>query len=567
MKWDEEVDLLVCGSGAAGLTAALVGAHEGLSVMLCEKSSLIGGTTATSGGTLWIPGAPPIVRAGRAEPVENVRHYLHGELGARLRSDYLEAFLAAGPAAIAYLEQHTDVKFQHAQNPDYHADAPGGSAYGRNIAVLPFDGRQLGKDFALLRPPRPVFMVLGGMMVGRREIPMLLRPFASWTAFRQTTSSIAKHVWSRLRYPRGTRLLIGNALVARFLFSLGKTKVKLAVDSPLIRLVREDDRPDAAVIGAIVGGKDGQRAVRARRAVVLATGGIAHDRGLRSELMNGFPHEYSMTYEGNTGDGMKAARAVGAHTDDQVESPAFWSPASVMKNRDGSETLWIHGHMDRGKPGLIAVNKSGKRFVNEADSYHDFVMAMFNANREAPTIPAWLICDHRFIRRYGLGLIRPVVGRLSRYIAAGYLHRADTLDALARSIGIDPAGFALTIEQHNRDAKTGVDTAFGRGNAVLNQFNGDPECAPNPCMAPMESGPYYAVTIYPCSIGTTVGLFTDCDARVLDRAGQAINGLYACGNDMGSVMRGMYPGPGVTLGPAVTFAYRAVMNIVGKPPS
>lgn len=558
--WDQQVDILVCGSGVAGMTAALVGAHEGLDVILCEKSPLVGGTSATSGGSLWIPGAGPIVRSGKAESVEQVRRYLQGELGEYIRWDLMDAFLASGPAAIDYLEQRTDVRFEHLPNPDYHSDSPGGSAFGRNITALPFDGRRLGPDFELLRPPRSVHLVFGGMMVYRREIQTLLRPFASLSTLRHVIKVLALHAWSRLRYPRGTRFLIGNALMGMFLLSLRKKNVPIWVNAKLVELVR--DGPQVA--GAVVEINGVRRVVRARCGTVLATGGIPHSEALKAELMTEYPHSHSMVFEGNTGDGLIKSRAVGAVVDAAVSNPGFWSPASILKRPDGSETLWIHGHMDRGKPGLIAVHSQGRRFVNEADSYHDFVMAMFRSHRDVPTIPSYLICDHRFIRKYGFGLVRPLYPRLAPFIAAGYLTAADSIADLARQLGIEPARLEETIAEYNRDAKSGVDRAFGRGSTAFNRFNGDPEHKPNSCMGPIENPPFYAMAVYPCTIGTTIGIKTDKDARALDADATPIPGLYACGNDASSVMRGFYPGPGVTLGPAIVFAYRAVMHMVSK---
>lgn len=559
-NWDHEADLLVFGSGAAGMTAALVGAQEGLNVVLCEKSSQLGGTTATSGGSLWIPGASPILRNGRAESTDEVRRYLQGELGEHIRWDLMDAFLTAGPAAIDYLEQHTDLRFEHLQNPDYHSDRPGGSAFGRAITARPFDGRLLGPDFELLLPPRSVFMVLGGMMVYRREIQTLLWPFSSFSTFGHAIRVLTLHALARLRYPRGTRLLIGNALIGRFLLSLRKKGVAIWVNAPLVELVRDG----AQVDGAIVEVNGVQKRVRARRGVVLATGGISNNKSLQEELMRNFPHLHSLVSEGNTGDGLITSRAIGAAVDENVSNPGFWSPASILKGTEGRETVWVHGHMDRGKPGLIAVNSGGRRFVNEAASYHDFVMAMFRSQQEVPAIPAHLICDHRFIRKYGLGLIRPLYPRLQPYIAAGYLIAGDTVEDLARQIGIEPANLMETIAEHNRDAKVGVDKAFGRGSTAFNRFNGDPENKPNPCMRPITKPPFYAMAVYPCTLGTTVGIRTDKDARVLDATEAPIPGLYACGNDMSSVMRGFYPAPGITLGPAVVFAYRAIIHLTNK---
>ncbi|MCO5105733.1 MAG: FAD-dependent oxidoreductase [Burkholderiaceae bacterium] len=554
---ERHADVLVFGTGAAGLTAALVAAIEGLDVALFEKSAFAGGTTATSGGSLWVPGAAPILQATPDVDVERARRYLLTELGPWVRQDLLEAFLDASPEAIDYLSRHSEVRFAHATNPDYHADQPFGSATGHAITALPFDGRLLGADFARLKPPRDVFMVLGGMMVGRREIPILVRPFSSLYALRRTVGLLARHALDRLQYPRGTRLLIGNALVARYLYSLRRRGVSVEYETRLIDLHRENGR----IAGAIVETDGRQRLVRARRGVILATGGIAHSGPLRTELMASHPHDYSMADEADTGDGVSAARRVGAAIDGAVPNPAYWSPASIRTKPDGSQTLWIHGHMDRGKPGLIAVDASGQRFVNEADSYHDFVIAMFGADGRKPAIPAYLICDHRFVRKYGVGLVRPLVSRIAPFVRDGYLIRADSIEGLAQRVGIDQVALRQSIEKYNADARNGTDSEFGRGSRILNRFNGDPEQQPNPCVRPIECPPYYALKVWPCSIGTTVGLATDANSRVLDQAGVPLQGLYACGNDVTSVMRGFYPGPGATLGPAVVFAYRAARHL------
>ena len=266
----------------------------------------------------------------------------------------------------------------------------------------------------------------------------------------------------------------------------------------------------------------------------------------------------SNAFAGASGDGFTAARDVGAAVDDKHTSPAFWFPSSLHK-----DTVYPHILLDRAKPGLIAVNKDGRRFVNESDSYHDFVEGMFRANAATPSVPAWLVCDRSFMRDYGLGLVHPGAGRreIARYIADGYLTRADTLAALAQRIGVDAKGLEASVAEHNRYAATGVDEAFGKGGTEYNQFNGDPANKPNPCLRPIAKGPFFAVAVYPSAMGTSIGLATDADARVLDGNGRAIEGLYACGNDASSLFRGVYVGPGITLGPALVFAYRAVQHI------
>jgi succinate dehydrogenase/fumarate reductase flavoprotein subunit len=274
-----------------------------------------------------------------------------------------------------------------------------------------------------------------------------------------------------------------------------------------------------------------------------------------------------MASEFNQGDGLAIGERLGARiAPAESGHSGLWTPASLTPRPNGSNGLYPHLLLDRAKPGLIAVNARGERFVNEAVSYHDFVEAMFEANATAPSIPCYLICDGAFIRKYGLGIVYPGAGNLTRLLQAGYLKQGDTLDALAGQFGIDAAGLRRTVSRHNGFAQAGIDIDFGKGETELNRFNGDDAHTPNPCIGPITTAPYYGLEIWPAEIAVSTGLSTDADARVLNQEGEAIPGLYACGNDMASIMCGSYPGPGTTLGPGMVFAYRAAMHAAGKPP-
>jgi len=266
----------------------------------------------------------------------------------------------------------------------------------------------------------------------------------------------------------------------------------------------------------------------------------------------------------NTGDGITAAMAGGAAIDGKMDSAGLWMPCSILRRQDGTESVWPHIILDRSKPGLIAVNSTGRRFCNESDSYHDFVMAMLRANQTAPSVPAYLVCDRSFIRDYGIGLVHPGTSALKPFIDAGYLTEAPTLRALATAIGADADAFQKTVAEHNDYAKSGNDLAFGRGTSDLNRINGDASNKPNPCMRPIGPGPFYAVAVWPADLATSAGLQGDADGRVQDSSGAAIPGLYACGNDLASIFRGTYPGPGTTLGPAVVFGWRVAMHVAGR---
>lgn len=556
MDPQREVDLLVAGAGPAGMTAALVAAIEGLDVLLIEKSDQVGGTGATSAGTLWIPGNTQSKRAGFNDSAEAADKYLSALIGENTNRALRDAYLQTGPAAIDYLETRSDVQFLPCgTHPDYRSNLPGAALSGRAIVPKPFDGRLLGKDFARLRAPIPEFMVFDGMMVGKPDIAPLLGRFKSLSNFLYAAKLFARYLLDRLRYPRGTRIMMGNALVGRLFSSLRRRNVPILFNAAIVDLVRDG----GAVTGAKIriGGND--VVVRTRKGVVLATGGYAHNKALRKAFMPPPTPPHSLSFAGNSGDGVALGMMLGAATAPEKCTSGLWTPASVTTRRDGSKGLYPHLVLDRAKPGLIAVNSAGRRFVNEAASYHDFVLAMF----ETGSIPAWLICDTPFIRKYGLGAIFPGGSNLKSFENGDYVTRAGTLDALAAKIGVDAAQLRDTVARHNKFAETGVDLDFGKGETDLNRFNGDPAHQPNPCIGSLATPPFYALAVYPADIAVSTGLATDADARVLDASGKPIAGLYACGNDMASVMGGSYPGPGTTLGPGMVFAYRAAMHARG----
>ncbi len=550
-----QVDLLVFGSGAGGLAASVFAAQRGLRVLLCEKSAQLGGTTATSGGVVWIPGSPQAHEAGIVDSAETVRTYLKGEAGELYREDLVAAYLAHGVPALEALEK-AGVPFDLIDMPDYHSAAPGGLPRGRSLQARAYDGRKLGADFEKVRPPIGNLLVLGGMMLGPDDVARFVRPFASFSAFLRVVRRVVRHLGDRLRgYTRGTVISNGNAMVARMFAYLRKTDAQIWLSSPLASLIEEDGR----VVGAVVTTPEGPRRVDARLGVVLATGGFPHSPALRAEFAPDFPHRHSMAFGANTGDGIGAARAVGGQVDSALHSPGLWTPASELSTSKRRETF-IYGYLDRGRPGVIAVDGTGRRFVNESNSYHDIVLALFERQR-AGQKRCYFICDADFVHRRGLGAVRPWpwnLVQMPQMLRNGYLLRANTLAELASRAGIDPAGLEDEVRRHNAFCVTGVDTDFGKGDTAYNRSWGDPTVKPNPNLAPIARGPFYALPIVPATLGTAIGLKTDAQARVVDAAGAPIPGLYACGNELASMMRGAYPGGGITLGPAITFAHAAV---------
>lgn len=560
--WDEEVDLLVFGAGAGGMTAALIARHDGLNVLLCEKTDAVGGITSTSGGTTWIPGNTQSVQAGVPDSVDDARKFLRSVVGDRGFDEAREAFLQSGPEAIDELQQMSEVKFVAATaHPDY-IDGPGGAFGGRALAPLAFDGRLLGDDFRRVRPPRDEFMGLGGMMVPRNDLDALLAPFASKKNFVRTFKVVGRYMLDRLRHARGTQLVMGNALAARLLYSLRQQKVDVRFETPLVELVVQNGK----VIGAVVGQKGGgTRRIAAKHGVVLATGGVTRHPALRRQLFPSAAGSLSLSPETHTGDGVSSALKVNALLDDGHDSAALWMPCSVIGTPDGQKGLWPHIILDRAKPGLIAVNNRGKRFVNESNSYHDFVMGMLRDDGAGPSVPAHLIVDAAFLRDYGLGLVmrNRNSARIAHFKRANYLIEGKTLAELAGKLGVDPEGLQQTVDAYNKDAARGQDPAFHRGSSTMNRFNGDPTQKPNPCIRPIGAGPYFAVTVRPADLACSSGLAGNANGQVLDVNNEVIEGLFACGNDLASIFRGTYPGPGTTLGPAIVFGWR-IAKFVGQ---
>jgi succinate dehydrogenase/fumarate reductase flavoprotein subunit len=547
-------DVIVLGAGAGGMTAAAVAAAEHLRVLLLEKAPVVGGTTAISGGMVWIPNNPKMAAVGRVDSRAEAEAYLASTIPGTTDDKLRSAFLDHANEAIAFLEANTAVQLRPvATYPDYYPDLPGATLGGRVLEPVPFDGRALGAQFSLLRKPLPEFMLFGGMMIERPDVPHFRRAARSPRSALRVARLLLRYAKERCSLDRGATLCLGNALVARLLLSLRQLHVELRLGAGASGLVIED----GTAVGVTVAG----RTLRAGRGIVLATGGFSHDPALRARLLPPKAGMVSAASPDNTGDGIRFGLAAGGELGEGEAGNAFWTPVSCFRRPDGSDAVFPHILTDRAKPGMIAVNQAGMRFTNEAISYHAFVQAMFRADNASPSIPAYLICDRKALWAYGLGTVKPFALSLRRPIESGYLVQADSLAALAARLGIDPPKLTRTVADYNEDAAQGQDRAFGRGGDAYQRHLGDADHAPNPCVAPLVTPPFYAVTLRPGDLGTSAGLVTDAAARVLGADGAPIRHLYACGNDMNSLMRGAYPGPGITLGPALTFGYLAARAI------
>jgi succinate dehydrogenase/fumarate reductase flavoprotein subunit len=555
-----ETDVLVIGSGASGFAAAITAKHHGLEALIIEKEPVFGGTSAWSGGVAWIPCNSHARAAGIADSRDLARDYIRRGAGQFFDADRVEAFLRYGPAAIDFLERETPLRFELAAEPDYRQNLPGALPRGRALRPLEFDGRRLGRHMAALRPPARERVLFLGLQIGAAHLAHFMNATRSVDSALFVAGRLFGHLRDVAFYGRGMRPAMGNALVAALAASAFERGIPVILSSPARELVIKA----GAVRGARVVRNGEEIVIAARRGVILACGGFPHDYRRRQRI---YPHHptaeehLSNAPIANDGDGLRLGETAGAVFEGGYANAAVWYPTSRVTYADRS--VANHAHLlERGKPGVIAVTVEGKRFANEALNYHDFVQVMLETRPgAAPT--AFYVCDHRALRRYGLGAARPFPLRYRPYLRTGYLKRGRTIEELAVRIGIAPAALADPVARYNAAAREGRDPDFGKGESVYDRSQGDPRHAPNPCIAPIEVPPFYAVKILPGDLGTFAGLRTDAWARALDRDGSTIPGLYIVGNDQASVFGGAYPGGGATIGPALTFGYVAARHLAG----
>lgn len=555
----EAFDVVVVGAGGAGLAAALFAAIAGLKVILVERTDQVGGTTAYSAGSAWIPNTSHSVRVGADDSIEKAAIYLNHSVGKQSSEAMRLAFLTHGPVAISLLEAQSHVKFRaRTLHPDYNSDLPGATLKGRVLEALPFDGRALKHLLPFIRRPIPEFTILGGMMVNQEDVLHLLNPLGSFRSFAHSIRILLRHAFDYLQYRRGTRLMMGNALVARLLLSLHERNVPILLSAQIDAI----DSDTTGVVGVAISQDGVSRRISIRGGLIVATGGFNRHPVRRQEMLRKPIAEYCPGAPGHTGQLHDLLTDIGAFYGTGAGDTAFWSPVSVRRRRDGTMAVFPHFIFDRGRPGTITVNRRGRRFVNEALSYHPFTQAMFTEHRGEASIPAFLITDQVGLRKYGLGMVRP--GRFGRrpFLRDEYLIKANSLKMLAERLGINPENLAETIAKFNEFAEAGIDSDFGRGNTDYQRITaGDLSHSPNPCLGPIRKAPFYALRLYPGDMGAATGFVTNENSSLLRRDGREIGRIYACGNDMHSVMGGTYPGPGITIGPGIAFAYAAVRHI------
>ncbi|MFI2283518.1 3-oxosteroid 1-dehydrogenase [Nocardia beijingensis] len=556
MTQEFEFDVVVVGSGAAGMTAALTAAYRGLSVTLIEKSRAFGGSTARSGGGIWIPNNPVLQREGVPDSPELARTYLAAVVGDRVPEAKQRAFLERGPEMMRYLgarSRYWEFVYDRGYS-DYHPEFPGGLAQGRSIEPAPLDGRLLGGDLHKINQPT---------MSGPKGIAFTVSDFhdlnmiaRTWAGKRTAIKVGIQAVGNKLR--GRLPLSLGKALAARLWLSLRDAGVPVWLNTPLTELITEGN----AVVGVRAEHDGTPVVIKARRGVVLAAGGFEHNLDMRRQYMSG-PQSTDWTVGAteNVGEGIVAGQKAGGAVD--LMDDAWWGPS--VRNPDGPPFFCL---AERSQPGGIMVNHAGERFVNESAPYVNVVHTMYEQEAAGVGhIPAHFIMDQRFRDRYlflGNFPKRPLP---QKYLDAGIIRQADTLAELAAKIGVPPAALAATVERFNGFARAGRDEDFRRGDSAYDRYYGDPTVRPNPCLAPLEQGPFYAVEMVPGDLGTKGGLVTDEHARVLDSDDQPIPGLYAAGNNSASVMGNDYAGAGATIGPAMVFGYIAAGHLADNQPT
>jgi 3-oxosteroid 1-dehydrogenase len=548
---EPQFDFVVVGSGAAGMTAALTAALAGLRTVVLEKTEYYGGSTARSGGGVWLPGNSALHRAGRTDSMAAAREYLAFVAGEDTPQKLCDALLEHGPAMLDLVLAHTPLDFDWVPNySDYYPEAPGGTASGRSVEPALLDATAVGPDLATLRPPYLPAPV--GITVTQANYRWMSLGTSHVRAVTTTARVTGRMVISKLR--KRQLLSMGQALAAGLRAGLTKAAVPVWLNTPMTGLQIEGGR----VVGVQVL-RDGQPAVvRASKGVLLASGGFERNAEMRARYQRApIGIDWTVGSPANTGDGIVAGEAAGGVL--ELMDDAWWGPSIPLASGP------VFCLAERSLPGSLFVNAAGERFVNEAAPYVDAVHAMYDKHTDDnPHIPCWMITDQRYRNRYVFTGIPPRKPLPRRWLKSGVVVKADTLPELASQIDVSPDGLVKTVEKFNEFARDGKDTDFGRGDSAYDNYYGDPHCKPNPNLAPLTQPPYYAIKIVPGDLGTKGGLRTDDRARVLSADGSVISGLYAAGNTSALVMGRSYAGPGATIGPAMTFGYLAALDVAGQ---
>ena len=547
-----EYDVLVVGSGAGALTAAITAHDNGGNVLVVEKSDMYGGTSATSGGGIWIPCNHLMEVHGETDTPEAALEYLKACVGDKVSDSRLMSYVKNAPKMLKDLEDKSDVKFVSTPYADYLTEKPGSKDGWRTLDPLPMSATKLGKEFLNMRPPHPQ-TIFGGFTITVNEAKKIITRSKGWKwIMAKLMISYRLDIPMRMKSKRHRRLCLGNALVGRCLTSVFKREIPIWRSTSLKSLVEKNGK----VTGAIVTKNGEDILITTKRGVILAAGGFEHNSDMRKANLPGpTDTSWSATPGQNTGDAHIAAQAVGANL--TLMDAAWWGPSVRLPRDDRSRILFA----ERALPGIYIVNENGKRYLNEAASY-DEVGRQLQAHPKT----SWVIFDRRAREKYGIGPLYPTAvhpdSKWNSSIKA-IVKKSDTIEGLASLMGVDESGLIDTVKKVAKYSKTGVDEDFGSGSTSYDKYYGDPSVSPNPCLAPLSKAPFYAFPVYPGDIGTKGGVEVDINAQALNKKGRPILGLYATGNTASSVMGYTYPGAGSTIGPAMTFGYVAAKHAMG----
>ena len=554
MSFPTQCDVIIVGSGAAGLSCAITAKKRGLSVVVLEKEPVFGGTTALSGGVLWIPLNHHGLKQNPQDTIELVHTYMQQETGGFYDPLAVQTFVENGSKMVDFFERETEMQFVPTLYPDYHPHVPGGAAIGRSILAKPYDIRGLGQDMKRLKLPLKTITFMGMMFnSSNADLKHFFLATKSLTSFFYVAKRLVNHIKELVLYQRAVQVTSGNALAARLAKSALDLGIPIFTSTPAEKILFENDK----VVGVKAGGNGNGQSIHSRLGVVLACGGFPHDV---KRIAQAYPHlkgggdHLSPTPKSNTGDGVRMAESVGADASIRFNDSAAWMPVSKVDYGNGEIGVFPH-LLDRYKPGVIGVMRNGKRFANESNSYHDVGVDMIRASEGRKETVMWLVCDKTTLGKYGLGFVKPAPVPIGKLIRNGYLLTGNTLAQLAEVAGIDAQALEETVREYNLGAVEGNDLQYGRGTTAFNRYLADPEQGPNPCVAPILQGPYFAVKVVMGDLGTFDGIQTSVLGEVKKRDGSVITGLYAVGNDRSSIMGGKYPAAGITHGPNMTFGY------------
>lgn len=555
MALDNEFDVIVVGSGGGGLLSALRAHDLGMKVLVIEKSDKYGGTTATSGGVAWIPLNDQI-----HDDYDSAYAYLKAAVGETTSDGKVRAYLESAGEMVRYLNNKTSTRYQAClMYPDYYQEMPGAAPGGRSMEPLPFDAERLGNELSHLRDPHPCLTLMGKSMTVSESVTLATKGSGwLWVTLKTLGRYYLDFPW-RLKTRRDRRLCLGNALIGSLRHSMLMRDIPLWLNCPMVSLVQEDGQ----VKGVVASREGKQITIHTHKGVVLAAGGFDRNQGMRDQYL---PQPSRMEWSStppdlNTGDTIKAAAMIGAKLEnmDQV-----WGTPSVPNPHvpQGQQPIFC----ERGLGGFIAVNKQGKRFVDEAISYDRFQAAMCENHRDTGgCIPAWIIFDARFRMDSPMGPFLPAIvfpdAKVPNAWRGDIFFKSDTLEGLAAQIGIDPLGLADSIRRNNEYARSGVDPDFGRGNNLHDRYWSNKRVKPNPCLIPIEKGPFYAIKVMPSDTGTKGGPSITDDAQVISITGEPISGLYCIGNNSSAALGRAYAGAGGTIGPSLVFGYRAANHL------